>query len=114
MKTSYYAKVKNDFPQLSVAISVFTPSWYKGRKFERLAPPWELVNKYKNNKISSKKYKEMYYSAVLNKLNPSDVYDELGEDAILICYEAPDAFCHRHIVAEWLEENLGVKIEELK
>jgi uncharacterized protein (DUF488 family) len=30
----------------------------------------------------------------------------------LLCYEKPGDFCHRHIVAEWLHNNLGVHVEE--
>lgn len=29
----------------------------------------------------------------------------------LICYEKPSDFCHRHLVAEWLNQN-GYKCEE--
>ncbi len=31
-----------------------------------------------------------------------------------MCWEAPDKFCHRHIVSEWLSLSLGVKVEEYK
>lgn len=31
-------------------------------------------------------------------------------DIVLCCYEKPDEFCHRHILAEWL----GKDVEELK
>ena len=36
----------------------------------------------------------------------------VGEnDIALICYEKPSDFCHRHLVAEWLNQN-GFKCEE--
>ena len=50
----------------------------------------------------------------MNKLNPREVYNELGEDAVILCWEAPDKFCHRHIVAEWLSYSLGIDIEEYR
>ena len=34
-----------------------------------------------------------------------------GKDIALICYEKPSDFCHRHLVAEWLNKN-GFKCEE--
>ena len=37
-----------------------------------------------------------------------------GEDASLLCYEKPGDFCHRRIVAEWLEKGTGVVVPELK
>ena len=32
----------------------------------------------------------------------------------LICYEKPEDFCHRHIVAAWFELYLGVRVPEVK
>lgn len=58
-------------------------------------------------------YIEEYYKQVLSKLNPQDVYHDLT-GSILLCYEEPELFCHRHIVAAWLEITLGVQIPEVK
>ena len=30
-----------------------------------------------------------------------------------MCWEKSGDFCHRHLVAEWVEENLGITIEEI-
>jgi hypothetical protein len=65
-------------------------------------------------------YEILYRDQVLSKLDPQKVYDDLGEDAILLCHEKWDdiksgkAFCHRRIVAEWLEEELGIEVPELE
>lgn len=32
-------------------------------------------------------YTKLYYEKVLNKLNPQDVYNILGDNAVLLCYE---------------------------
>lgn len=45
-------------------------------------------------------------------LNPNDILKELGEDAVLLCYEKPGDFCHRHLVSQWLNEN-GIRCSEL-
>jgi len=37
----------------------------------------------------------------------------LGEDAILLCWENSGVFCHRRLVAEWFEEELGVSVPEV-
>ena len=34
-----------------------------------------------------------------------------GKDIVLVCYEIPSDFCHRHLVADWLRER-GFDIEE--
>jgi len=56
---------------------------------------------------------DAYYEEVLSKLDPKTVYDELGEDAVIMCWESSEKFCHRHIVADWLEQQLGIKIKEI-
>ena len=35
------------------------------------------------------------------------------EDIALVCYEKPGDFCHRHLVADWLNE-AGYQCEEYK
>lgn len=50
---------------------------------------------------------------MLDKLNPEKVYNELGDDAILLCWEKSNTFCHRYIVAEWFYKNLQIEVEEL-
>ena len=35
-----------------------------------------------------------------------------GQDVALCCYEKPEEFCHRHILADWIKEKLGVEISE--
>lgn len=50
---------------------------------------------------------------ILEGLDPQKVFDDLAEDAILLCWEAPGKFCHRRLVAAWLEEKLGVQMPEL-
>ena len=34
------------------------------------------------------------------------------KDIALCCYEKPTDFCHRHLVAEWLNNNTDENIEE--
>ena len=109
MKTSYYSKNANNLNAVSVAAKC--PAFYKGREYKKLAPKYWFFKKYKEDG-DEESYTKSYYKEVLNKLNPREVYEELGEDAVILCWEAPDKFCHRHIVAEWLSDNLGIEIKE--
>ena len=34
------------------------------------------------------------------------------QDIVLLCYEKPGRFCHRHILAEWIKEKTGEEVEE--
>jgi len=45
-------------------------------------------------------------------LNPVHVADDL-EGKVLLCWELPGQFCHRRLVAEWLEKNLLIEVPEL-
>jgi hypothetical protein len=106
MQTSNFARA-GSHPN-AVAISQGIPKWYAGRAYKALAPTWAMIGIKDNGK-----YTEEYFGKVLSKLSPQRVYEELGEDAILLCYEKPGVFCHRRLVAEWLEKNLGIKIPEM-
>ena len=55
---------------------------------------------------------------ILRKLDPKEVFKELetlsnGKDIVLLCFEKRNEFCHRHLFASFLEENLGICIKEL-
>jgi hypothetical protein len=50
---------------------------------------------------------------ILAKLDPAEIYQTLGENAVLLCWEKPGDACHRRLVAEWFERCLGVEVPEL-
>lgn len=89
-----------------------------GDAYPKLAPKynwWSEWNKIKDQMDAMESvrfYVNMYYNTVLSKLDPQEVYDEL-DGRILLCYEEPELFCHRHIVASWLEKTLGVRVPEV-
>lgn len=35
------------------------------------------------------------------------------DGSVLLCWEKSGAFCHRRLVAEWLEDAVGEKVQEL-
>ena len=60
-------------------------------------------------------YSKKYIDTVLYNLNPIRVIEELGDNAVMLCYETPDKFCHRHLVARWLKMNIPhIQVEEVK
>lgn len=59
------------------------------------------------------KYEEIYKRQVLTKVDPQTIARIYGEYAILLCWEAKEKFCHRRIVAEWLERELNIEVPEL-
>ena len=116
MKTSNF-KISGADPN-AVSIARYPPwrgpSAFKGRRYQALAPSKALLSAWKAGEISQAKYIEWFYQETLSPLNPAQVFKELGADAILLCYEPPGEFCHRRIVAEWLEKALSASIPEKK
>lgn len=117
--TGYYAKLKkykehNLYP---IAISGKRPDFYTEAFWTDFAPRYKDFLEWKSGKDSdiqyTKKYREWLDS--LNKQEIRDVLEELeneGKDIIFLCYEKPGDFCHRHILADWMEEHLGYVVEE--
>ena len=116
MNTSYFSSkkiIKRDINLVSICRKV--PTWFTVpcKSYKQLQPSLDLVMNYRSGKITKQEYTNQYYNDVLNKLDPAKTYQELGEDAVLLCYEQSGEFCHRHIVAKWLMDNLNVIIMEL-
>jgi hypothetical protein len=110
MHTSNYAKHKNK-PN-GVSIASYPPKWFTGRQYLKLAPKRWFFFKYKEDG-DEQFYIEQYKKEVLDTLDPQAVYNELGSDAVLLCYEKVGDFCHRHLVANWFKEKLGIEVTEL-
>lgn len=110
MFTSNFAKNSNN-PD-AVSISAGKPKWFKGKTYPDLYPPWDIVKRYKAGEIDNKIYTKIYNKEVLRKLYPHEVYEDLGPNAVLLCWCGVDAFCHRKLVAKWLRL-AGYDIEEL-
>lgn len=111
--TSYFTK---DYDiEHSVSIAGKCPDYYKGVQYKKLAPLYWFFKKYKEDN-NQEFYIEQYNNLVLAKLNPEVIYNKLtcndSCDCILMCWEKPNQFCHRHLVAKWLENNLGITVKE--
>lgn len=101
-----------------ISICIKAPAGYEGLQYKKLAPNWSILSEYKAAK-SEQKYREQFDALIIDKLNPREVLKELaamsqGNDVALVCYERPDAFCHRHIIAKWLSGFTKQPIEEFR
>jgi hypothetical protein len=110
VNTSYYAKRITHLNPVSIAGKA--PEWYTGRQYKKLAPLYWFFQKYKTDG-DKEFYTIQYKNNILANLNPQTVFDELGADATLLCWEKSGVFCHRRLVAEWLQENLHIEVPEL-
>ena len=115
--TGYWAKTK-EYEQnglTPVGISGWTPDGYTGKTYKKLAPKYSWWKEWHDKKLSEKWYTAKYNETVLATLNPTVVATEIqsfGKDVVLLCFETPEKFCHRHIVAQWLKEKTGIKVQE--
>jgi hypothetical protein len=114
VKTSYFANRKAVADPHAVAISRGVPKWFKGRVYDPLRPSWQLVEGAKSGAIPHDEYEHRYRAEILALLEPATVRRELGDDAILLCWERPGEPCHRRMVARWLEDALGSEVPELE
>lgn len=128
--TSYFTKLKH-LPKNIIPISICgrAPEWYKGPQYKKLAPKYKFFIEWKKNNDNDY-YKKCFNEQVLSNLDASNVYQDLYDIAenfvnalpdddirkqhqqlgfpyivALICYEEPNDFCHRHLVANWLTSN---------
>lgn len=115
--TTYFAKLKS-LPQNVMPISICgkAPNWYDGLQYKKLAPKYGFFMKWKETHDNDY-YIEHFNKEVLSQLDPVEVVRELyrvsnyAENIALVCYEKPSDFCHRHLVADWLNKN-GHKCKE--
>ncbi|EBW6363816.1 hypothetical protein DPU24_24020 [Salmonella enterica subsp. enterica serovar Oranienburg] len=110
MKTSCFSLYKGD-GRISIARYAprNTPTGY--RIYSKLAPGTWF------NSVSEAKYNELFKNEILARLDPQRTWDELhamtgGYEPVLLCWERPGEFCHRHLVAGWFERELGVTVSE--
>lgn len=109
--TTYFAKLKS-LPKNVIPISICgkAPSWYGGLQYKKLAPKYDFFMKWKETHDNDY-YIEHFNDEVLSQLDAEMVMNELyymsgyDKDITLVCYEKPSDFCHRHLVADWLNKN---------
>lgn len=72
-----------------------------------LAPARRLLTA-KDSELFDREYRKQ-----LDGLDARQVSQDLGPDVVLLCWESFNVRCHRRLVAEWLEEKLGIVVSEL-
>lgn len=129
--TSYFAKLKS-LPNNIIPISICgkAPDWYKGLQYKKLAPKYDFFIKWKETHDNDY-YVEHFQKEVLDTLDvirtlhelhlllPYDVKVDIQSSVwsnpdwhiALICYEKPNDFCHRHLVADWFNK-YNINVEE--
>lgn len=107
--TTYFGKLKS-LPKNIIPISICgkAPDLYKGLQYKKLAPKYDFFMQWKQTHDNDY-YIRCFNKQVLGILDCNKVVAELysmsnDNDIALVCYEKPGDFCHRHLVAEWLQD----------
>jgi len=90
-----------------VCVMRFVKDYYKYDLWLReLAPSIELLNDYKNRKISWEEYEERYLKEIEKRKGPINKLIGLVKEKgvlTLLCAEKEDKYCHRRLLKEYLE-----------
>ncbi len=105
--TGYFDKL-DDYTQIGlvpVCVAGYPPKGFKGVCYPILAPKKVWWQEWHDKNLSNDWYELKYRETVLDKLSPFQVRDDMqsfGKDIVMLCYEKPSAFCHRHLIAKWM------------
>ncbi len=119
MKTGCFKNIEDEKNNGFISISLYpSNNDFVKHEYKSLAPNWKLFENLKSKKITEEKFVQTY-NEQLDSLNPSMVFEDLqtmvsGFEPILMTNGTKKKFCHRHLVANWLENNLNLEIEEYK
>lgn len=118
--TSYFGNIRrlpNNCEPVSIA--QWAPKGYKGYTMKMLAPSPMLLSWWKKSpktEVEKEKY-TIIYNKQLSAFDPHKVAKLLidgckGKIPTLVCFEKPNDFCHRHLVAKWFNEH-GIECKEI-
>ena len=102
---------------------------FYGNAYKKMSPKlylWQYYDQNPDNLTEEELinwYIEEFYNLRLKGLNPYDfmniLKERFGKEIILLCHELPgtvldkEHFCHRRLVADWIELETGIIIPEL-
>lgn len=112
-----YTKKYNEMGYLPISIARVTPKWFNGAICKDLAPSYDLLSRYKCATVSEEDYKFEYYKML--DLITDEVFDKLllkfdSVNAVLLCYEKSEVFCHRHLLAKYVKNRFNIIITEVE
>ena len=99
-----------------VSTSRGRPRWklpFRYRRFDALAPSdetWALENTEQFAAAYVGQLKRLGADAIVSGLQRIGA----GRTTVALCWEKPGEFCHRRLLADFLEREAGVEVPELK
>lgn len=123
IQTGYFGALKSEGYQNPVSISRSVPKGIKGTipELSNLAPSWDTLKDYKDQKIDKEGYTKRFAQDLLSssygknyegeereKVARARALEDIKELAgesdtlTLLCWERQGDFCHRYLIGEWL------------
>jgi uncharacterized protein (DUF488 family) len=79
-----------------------------------LSPTQDILDEYKKNKGDWKVYEQKFLALMQQRHIENQVSKEIIEESCLLCSEDKPHFCHRRLVAEYLNDKWeGLRIDHL-
>lgn len=110
--TGYYGNMKAYRGMTCIGISLGVPKWLTVAipNCRQLNPASWMLS------MERAPYTEAY-NKLLSRLKPLDIVSYLAKvsddkDVVLLCFEKPGDFCHRELVAAWLNHEAGLDVCE--
>lgn len=130
--TSYYGNYRN-IPKdyICIGISRYCPEWFRKGNYSNfvfeedsiLAPEKDLLEDIKSGRETEEGYKRRYVECLFRKLGNMSMYTYFGslskkygqyKAIVMLCYEKPEDFCHRHILRKLMNNVFHIPCEELE
>ena len=119
--TSYFSnkKLPEDIQKIPICSKILSPGNY-ATYYKELAPNASDVRDLYNQNITEVEF-SLNYLNKLERIGEDRSLDLIVQDLelrleysdiVLLCYEKPNKFCHRHILAQFLKKNYDFQIEE--
>ena len=113
--TSYFAKaaILRKAGIVPIGVALWPPRFFRGISMKQVAPRRYMLD----DRLTDEEYIRMYRNDVLRLVDARSLIQDLerasrGMDVALCCFEKPGDFCHRHILAKWLNEQTGIEVSE--
>ena len=113
--TSYFAKaaILRKAGIVPIGVALWPPRFFRGISMKQVAPRRYMLD----DRLTDEEYIRMYRNDVLRLVDARPFIQDLerasrGMDVALCCFEKPGDFCHRHILAKWLNEQTGIEVSE--
>lgn len=113
--TSYFAKAATlrKAGIVPIGVALWPPRFFRGISMKQVAPRRYMLD----DRLTDDEYIRMYRNDVLRLVDARSFIQDLerasrGMDVALCCFEKPGDFCHRHILAKWLNEQTGIEVSE--